>query len=236
MWNECPVIEMDLVHVVFVCGRDADFISDFAAAWYLAWGDVAELVFAVDELDPVPVVLMQGHRCVWSSWPRVGAIAVGVVAALKEVAEMTGARWIFKCDVDVVHLARRWFDRRADGAQLVGWRNERRGGIYGGCYAISEEALGHFEPEMKWSCQYEDKAMSEMATQLGLMVDAQPTDDLRKSAFRGVRSLGWEIGQIGPFCDAVHTGEGGKCARARARSAAWQRLLVDNVAAGELTF
>ena len=220
-----------MVHVIFVCKRDAGFIPSFVAAWGRVWGVDCELVFANDAIDPVPVEKLQGRRSVMCPWPRVGAVADGVVPALKEVAAMTGAKWIFKGDVDVVHIGRSWFDSRSGDARMVGWDNEQRGGLYGGCYALQSEVLDELHEGMEWESRFEDVAMTKMVKALGHEVDGVSTDPKELSPFRGAVSLGWDLDAITTHCEAVHTGEGGKCARGRERSRLWQQAVVDHVAA-----
>ena len=211
-----------------VCRRDEAFLESFLVGWSAVWGrSGAKLVLASDVLAPVEGEY--GLEVIDLDWPRLGPIAAGVVRTFQEALDRWPAEWVFKHDVDMVHIHKGWW-RPEVGHRFGGVRNfNRMWPVYGGCWGMQAELMQALDSECGWYDEpYEDVAISravlEAVGEEGIYYAS--TSPRERSALRGAGSLARHRDEWGPECGMLHSGEHGKTAAGRLKSLEWQRAAV----------
>lgn len=111
----------------------APFQTVFRAAW-----PAAEIVWAVDAGDPVPVP-GRAVSCDWSGPRRARST---VEALMRAACGNPAAEWVLKLDVDVAHVSPAWLTEARPGSVLVGLQNGRGWmDMLGMAFAIRRRAL-----------------------------------------------------------------------------------------------
>lgn len=94
---------MKLAITAFVRGTDSAMIEPFLSMTRKTYPG-AEIVLAVDDIDPCDTL---GMPSVPSAWGRLGAVRA-VPESLIAAATLTKADWVMKTDIDCAHLGSGW--------------------------------------------------------------------------------------------------------------------------------
>lgn len=137
--------------MVVTCARDRELLVPCVEMLRYAYGDAVRVYVSVDrkavyDLPPgleVKGVVYHGWKGVRSGKRR----AREMFQALGKVAELSGAEWVMKADVDAVHLSARWLDEVEESRyDFVGFQSPRPlTYCYGLAYVVRAACLEVFD-------------------------------------------------------------------------------------------